>query len=55
MRFNDSMVKKRGKVEFIEFKQVKTGKQMAVPVLPEVKAILIRERVNFQTIDSPKV
>lgn len=47
MRFNDSMVKKRGKVEFIEFKQVKTGKQMAVPVLPEVKAILDKRGGKF--------
>jgi integrase len=47
MRFDDSMVKKRGKVEFIEFKQVKTGKQMAVPVLPEVKAILDKRGGKF--------
>ena len=47
MRFNDSMVKKRGKVEFIEFKQVKTGKQMAVPILPEVKAILDKRGGKF--------
>lgn len=47
MRFNDSMVKKRGKVEFIEFKQVKTGKQMAVPILPEVKAIMDKRGGKF--------
>lgn len=45
MRFNDSMVRKDG--QFIEFKQVKTGKQMAVPILPEVKAILDKRGGKF--------
>lgn len=47
MRFNDSMIRKNGKALFLEFRQVKTGKQIAVPVLPEVKNILDKRGGKF--------
>ena len=47
MRFNESMIRKNGNVLFLEFRQVKTGKQIAVPILPEVKAILDKRGGKF--------
>ncbi|HZK20275.1 MAG TPA: tyrosine-type recombinase/integrase, partial [Treponemataceae bacterium] len=45
LRFNESMIKNKGKG--LSFTQVKTRKQITVPILPEVKSILDKREGKF--------
>lgn len=47
MRFNKSMIRKEKGKSLLEFKQVKTGKLMTIPLLPRVLEILERHDGEF--------
>ncbi|ALJ04373.1 hypothetical protein APS56_04120 [Pseudalgibacter alginicilyticus] len=47
MRFNKSMVRLEKNVPIIEFTQVKTGKETAIPLLPEVMSVLDKRGGEF--------
>lgn len=47
MRFNKSMIRIENDVPILEFTQVKTGAEMAIPILPEVKAVLDKRGGDF--------
>lgn len=47
MRFNKSMVRVEKGVPILEFTQVKTGAEMAIPILPEVQTILEKRGGDF--------
>jgi integrase len=47
LKMTKSNIVKRGEVELIELKQVKTNKRVSIPVLPEVKKILNRNNGEF--------
>lgn len=47
MRFNKSMVRIENDVPILEFTQVKTGAEMAIPILPEVQAVLDKRGGDF--------
>ena len=47
MRFTFDMIRERNGLLFIDFRQVKTGKDISVPILPEVKSILEKRNGEF--------
>jgi integrase len=47
LKMSKESIVKRGEVELIELKQVKTNKRVTIPVLPETKEILNRNNGNF--------
>ena len=47
LRMNKSMIEKRNNYEFISIKQVKTGKQVLIPIHSEVKRILDKRKGEF--------
>lgn len=47
MRFTSDMIRERNGILFIDFRQVKTGKDISVPILPEVKSILEKRNGEF--------
>ncbi|MDQ3190251.1 MAG: site-specific integrase [Bacteroidota bacterium] len=47
MRFNKEMIRFEGEVPLIEFTQVKTGKNMVIPLSPKVRAILRKRNGDF--------
>ncbi|WP_066223376.1 phage integrase SAM-like domain-containing protein [Formosa haliotis] len=49
MRFNKSMLRFESGVPLLEFTQIKTDKNMSIPVLPEVRAILDKRSGEFPT------
>ncbi len=47
LKMTKENIVKRGEVELIELKQVKTNKRVSIPVLPETKEILSRNKGEF--------
>ncbi len=47
MRFNKDMIRVEKNVPILEFDQVKTGKSMTIPLLPEVMEIINKSNGNF--------
>ncbi|REE24707.1 phage integrase family protein [Winogradskyella pacifica] len=47
MRFNKSMIREESSKLLLEFKQVKTGKLMTIPLLPKVIEILEKRKGDF--------
>jgi integrase len=47
LKMTKENIVKRGEVELIELKQVKTNKRVSIPVLPETKEILNRNKGEF--------
>lgn len=47
MRFTKDMIRKEKGKQLLEFKQVKTGKLMTIPLLPKVIEILEKRKGNF--------
>jgi len=47
LKMTKSNIVKRGEIELIELKQVKTNKRVSIPVLPETKEILNRNNGEF--------
>lgn len=47
MRFNSSMIREVEGKRFIDLTQVKTGKAVSIPIMPEVEAILQKHGGDF--------
>jgi integrase len=47
MRFNKSMIRYEKNIPFLDLKQVKTGKDVTVPLLPEVMQIIEKRNGDF--------
>lgn len=47
MKFDQSMIRSAKNARFIDFKQVKTGKEMTVPILPIIETILDKRSGQF--------
>lgn len=47
MRFNSSMLRTSGNKTFLDIRQVKTGKEVSIPILPNVLEILDKREGNF--------
>ncbi len=52
MRFNKNMIREENGKQLLEFKQIKTGKLMTIPLLPKVIEILEKRSGDFPRVTS---
>ena len=52
MRFTPEMIREQGNAKFIDIKQIKTGKDVTIPLLPQVEKILNKRNGNYPRVIS---